>query len=139
MVNFCKMMIYPGVFSFQNFNFLGLLGVKGQKMVQNDKKVCQSPSISQELYIIWSSFVVHMGKRIISPVFFFIFLKLWFSRLLKGWKSKKCPKMTKKKNVLHFISQEAYTRWSWFWYTYVKWWYFQMLFSFFQHFDFLGC
>ena len=37
-------------------------GVKGQKLAKNDKQFCLSRSISQEPYIIWSSFVVH--KRV---------------------------------------------------------------------------
>ena len=33
-------MISPDVFSFfQNFDFLGVSGVEGQKMAQNDKKI----------------------------------------------------------------------------------------------------
>ena len=47
-----------------------------QKTVQNDKKFCLSGFISQEPYIIWSSFMVHMCKMIISPGFFFQFFKI---------------------------------------------------------------
>ena len=51
MVHLCKMIITPGVFLsfFQNFDFWG---VKGQKMVQNDKKLCLLCSISQEPYVL---------------------------------------------------------------------------------------
>ena len=50
-----------------------------QKTVQNDKKFCLSGFISQEPYIIWSSFMVHICKMIISPGFFFFnFSKLIF-------------------------------------------------------------
>ena len=69
----CKMIISSGVFSI----FLKILifwvhrGVKGQKMVQNDKKFCLLHSISQEPYIIWLSFMVQMYKMIISPGVFF--------------------------------------------------------------------
>ena len=45
--------------------------VKGQKTNQNDKKFCLSCSISQEPYIIWLSFMVHLCKMTISPVVFF--------------------------------------------------------------------
>ena len=56
MVCMCKMIISPGVFSFfQNFDFR-LWGVKGQKMVQNDKKLPLWCSISREPYMIWLSF-----------------------------------------------------------------------------------
>ena len=47
--------------------------LKGQKTVHNDKKFCLSHSISQEPYIIWLWFLVHMCKMMISPVNFFIF------------------------------------------------------------------
>ena len=51
--------------------------------------VCLLGIISQESYIMWSVFVVHMWKMMISPWFFFIFLKFWFSRLLGGLKGQK--------------------------------------------------
>ena len=58
--------------------------IKGQKMVQNEKKFCLSRSISQEPYIIWFSFMMHMCKMIISMSIFFIFSNSWFSDLLGG-------------------------------------------------------
>ena len=58
--------------------FWVVMGVKGQKTVQNDKKFCQSHFISQELYMIWFLFMVHMCKVMMSPGGFFIFLKFWF-------------------------------------------------------------
>ena len=64
--------------------FVGLLGgeegggVKGQKMVQNDKKLCTLHSISQEPYIM-----------------IFSILKIWFSGFSGDWRGKKWPKMTK--------------------------------------------
>ena len=86
MVHLCKMIIYPGVFFhfFQILIFWAVSGVKGQNMVQNDKKFCPSHSISQEPYIIWLSFMLDMCKMMISPGVFFIFFKFWFFRLL-GW------------------------------------------------------
>ena len=71
-------------------------GVKEQKMVQNDKKIFLSCLVSQEPYIIWLSFMLHLRKMIISPGSFFIFLKFWFFGLLRGWKGKNWSKMTKK-------------------------------------------
>ena len=57
----CKMIISLGVFSIF-FSKLLILWVhrrvKGQKTVQNDKKLCLSCSISQEPCIIWLSFMV---------------------------------------------------------------------------------
>ena len=51
--------------------------VKGQKMAQNDKNFCQSYLVSQEWYLIWLWFLVHICK-IISPAIFSIFSKFWF-------------------------------------------------------------
>ena len=53
-------------FSRHYFHFFKILNfwvhreVKGQKTVQNDKKVCLLCSISQEPCIIWFSFMVHV-------------------------------------------------------------------------------
>ena len=80
MLLMCKMIISSCIFFFFfNFNFWGCVrGVKGQKTVQNDKKFCLLHSISQETYIIWLSFMVHICKMICLGVFF-IFSKFWFS------------------------------------------------------------
>ena len=48
MIHLCKMMISPEVFLF----FRNVDWIKGQKMAQDDKKLCLSHSISQEEYII---------------------------------------------------------------------------------------
>ena len=90
------MIISSGVF----FIFFKILifwihrGVKGQKTVQNDKKLCLSRSISQEPYIIWLSFMVQMCKMIISPGVFFNF-KILIFWVVRGLKVQKWPKMTK--------------------------------------------
>ena len=75
-------------------------------MAQNDKSFCLSHSISQELYIMWFLFIVHICLIIISPGGFFFFcfnfdfrvvrgLKnsisqklyiIWFSRMVHLWK-----------------------------------------------------
>ena len=62
---------------FQNFDFLG---VKGQKMVQNDKKLCHAPYLRNHMIII----MVHMCKIISPGVFllFFIFSKFSFLGIL---------------------------------------------------------
>ena len=49
--------------------------VKDQKMSQDDKKLCLSHSISQEAYILWSSFLVSICKMMTSPDIFFVFSK----------------------------------------------------------------
>ena len=59
-------------------------GIKGEKMVQNEKKFCLSCSISQELYIIWFSFMVLMFNMIISPGSFLSLSEFLFSELLGG-------------------------------------------------------
>ena len=69
-------------FIFSKFWFSGLLGWgeggqegKGQKMIQNVKKIL-SHSVSPELYLIWLSFLVHMGKMISQKKLFFHFFKI---------------------------------------------------------------
>ena len=47
-----------------------------------------SHSTSQELYIIWLWFSVHMSKMMISPVFFFIFWKFWFLGVSRSKRAK---------------------------------------------------
>ena len=52
-VHLCELMISPGVFFiFSKFWFSGLLegGVKGQKMVQNEKKFCHAPYLRNHTY-----------------------------------------------------------------------------------------
>ena len=72
------------LYFFQTLIFGANSGVKGQKLAQNDKNLFLSHSISQEAYIIWSSFLVHMCKMMTSPDAFFNFSKFWFSGLLGG-------------------------------------------------------
>ena len=81
-------MIGPGFFSFYIFIFRAIMGVKGQKMAQDDKKLCLLYLISQEPYIIWLSYIADLCKMTISPEVVFIFSKFWFSSLLgvKGQK-----------------------------------------------------
>ena len=69
---------------FKTLIFQVVRRVKGQKMAQNDKKLCLSCLISQEPYIIWSSFMVHMCNRIISPGFFKIYSKFLFLGSIVG-------------------------------------------------------
>ena len=123
--------------SFFEFWFFGLLGGSKGKKWQEDKKLCPLHFISQEPYIIWSWFMVHMCKRIISPGVFYIFSK--FSGSIVGWKSKKWPKMTK-----NYVCCTPYlSKHTWFDHVFcctsLKWWHLQMFFSFFQNFGFLGC
>ena len=63
---------YPQIFLhfFQVFVSSVSIGVKGQKMAQNDKKLCLLHSISQEAYIIWLWFLVYIYKMMASRCFF---------------------------------------------------------------------
>ena len=95
---------------------------KRVKMVINDKKFCLFCSMSQELYAIWSSFMVlvHIFKMIISPGFFSCFQNFDFPGCYWG-STKKLSKMTKK-----FVWDTPYPRnHTWYdchlWYTCVKW------------------
>ena len=73
---------------FQNFDFLGCLEGQRENMPQNDKKLCTLHFISQEPYIIWSWFMVHMCKRIIFPSVFYIFWNFNFQVQYWGKRAK---------------------------------------------------
>ena len=104
--------------------------VKGQQLAQNYKKFCLLHSISQESYIIWSSFVVHKSKMIIPPGVFFLIFQNFDFLLLGGSKGKKWPIMIKN-SVRHALYLRNHTSYECeFCYTCVKWWYLQMFFSF---------
>ena len=97
-VNLCRMIISPGFF----FLFSKILifwvvrETKGQKVVQNDKKFCLLRSISQEPYLMWLSFMVHMCKMIISPGVFFHFFKILIFRIVREGKGQKTVQNNKK-------------------------------------------
>ena len=82
-VHECKMIISPdSFFIFSKLWFSGLLGgSKGKKWPKITKTLS---FISQEPYIIWSWFMVHMCKRIIFPGVFYIVLKFEFSGSILG-------------------------------------------------------
>ena len=65
---------------------------KGHKMVQNDKTLYPLCSISQDPYIIWLSFMIHMCKMIISPCVFSIFFNIFIFRVVSGVKGQKMTK-----------------------------------------------
>ena len=101
MVLMFKMILRPGVFfTFSKCWFSGLLGGGGGNRAKNSPK-WQTMSVVLNIsgYIIWSLFVVHMCKMIISPGVFFYYhyyffkvLIFWVVRRVKG---QKWPKMTK--------------------------------------------
>ena len=79
MIHICKMIISPGIFFiFSKILFFCLLGGSKGKKWPKILKNCPPCLISQESYIIWSSFTVQMCKRIISPSFFYIFPNFHF-------------------------------------------------------------
>ena len=115
LVHLCKLIISPGVFPFHFFKvfiFWVFRVLKGQKMVQNDKKFCLSLSISQEPCIIWLSFIVHICKMIIcSGIFFFHFFKILIFQVVRGVNVQKMVQNYKKFCPSHSISQELYIIW----------------------------
>ena len=109
MVHMCKMIISPGFsFIFSKFGFFGLR-LEVQKLVQN-KKNSLSHSISQEPYTIWLSFMLHIGKMIISR-HFFQFFKILIFQVVRRVKGQKTVLNDKKLCPLHSISQEQYIMW----------------------------
>ena len=89
---------------FQNYDFAVASGVKEQKTTKNERKLFQEP------YLIWSSFMIHLCKMIISPGVFFIFPKFRFSGLLGDTRAKNSAKW-QKCLFIHSISQEPYMIW----------------------------
>ena len=85
--------------------------VKRQKTVQNDKKFCRSRFISQEPYITWLRFMVHICKMIISPGFFIHFFKIFIFWVVRGVKGQKVVQNDKKFCPSRFISLEPYIIW----------------------------
>ena len=81
-------------------------------------------TISQEPYITWSLFLVHMCQMMISHGgFFHIFKNFWFFGSLAGAGSRKgvwgCKRAKnspnwKKKHPIYIISQKECSIWSWF-------------------------
>ena len=108
-----KMIISPGIFFIlSKCWFFGILGrgeAKGQKMAQNDKKLCPLHSISQEPYIICLSIMVRMCKMIISLSV--SSSKFWFTGFSGGLKCKKGQKWQKRLSVAPYISG-TYIIWS---------------------------
>ena len=82
--------------------------LKGQKTVQNGKKLCLSWSISQEPYIIWLSFMVQMCKMKISPGVFFNFKILILKDCQGAESTKNGPKWQKFLSVASYISGTIY-------------------------------
>ena len=135
----CKMIISLVVF----FIFLKILifclhwGVKVQKRSRMTKNyVCHTPYLRNHIsydiiYHLWCKCVKWYYLKV-----FFSMLKFWFSRLSRGRKGKKWPKMTNFFVCLTPYSQEAYIIWLWFWVHMCKMMISTAKFFIFQNFDF---
>ena len=69
---------------FQNFDFFGYKGGKKGKNSLKWQKILSVALNISEPCIIWSLFMLHMCKMIISPIVFYIFSKFWFLGLFGG-------------------------------------------------------
>ena len=116
-------------FIFSKFWFFGLLGGSRAKNGPTWQKLCLSSPISEKPYLIWSSFVAHMCKRIISPGFIFTFFPNFNFR---GQYGKKRPKMAKNGVCCTSYLRKHTSYECDFCYTFVKWWYLQQFFHFFK-------
>ena len=112
LVDLCKMIISPGIFLILLvFSFSGsYVGKRAKNGLRWQKNSCLLHLISQELYIIWLSFMVHLCKMMISPGVFFHFFKIFDSMgCYKGRGggckgAKNCPKWEKILSTLLHIT-----------------------------------
>ena len=75
------------------------------------QKIVLSHSISQEPYIMWLLFMVHLWKMIISSVIFFHFFKILIFWVHSGVKWQKTVQNDKKFCLSCSISQKPYIMW----------------------------
>ena len=88
---------------------------------------------------IWSWFLVHLCKMMISPSVFFNFFKILFFWGVTGVKWQKIAQNDKKLCLSRFISQEHHTSYDChLWYTCVKWWYLHGFFFVYSKLWFFG-
>ena len=119
MVHMSKVIISPGIsFIFSKFWFAGSIRrVKGQKTVQNDKKILSCAPYLRN-HALYDCHLWYMCKMVISPDIFFNVSKVWFSRLPGGEKPKTSQKWQTILCVLPYISGTLYDLYLW--YTFVK-------------------
>ena len=152
-------MISPGFFVFSKFLGGGGWG-EGAKRQKMDKmfwffwllvglkckkcpkmiKWCLSHCISQDARITRFWFLVHMCKIMTSPDFFFHFLKILIFWIVRGVKVKNGQNDKEWCPFFYVYTSMVWNCTSYdcaFWYTCVKLWYLQQVFTFFQNFDFL--
>ena len=89
------------------FSFWAVLGVKGQKTVQNDKKFCLSCLYLMD-HVSYDCHLWYMCKMIISPGVFSFFQNFDFFGCKR---TKNGPKWQKNLSVTRSISQEPYFIW----------------------------
>ena len=108
----------------------------GGKRAENGSRWQKSSrSISQEAYVVWLWFLVHMCTIMASLDASFIFSKFDFA-VVRGVKGQKMAQNDKKFHLtLYLRNRTSYD--CGFWYTFVKW-YILQFFSFFQNSKFLG-
>ena len=126
----------PGFFFFFSKLWFSRLFRAGKwaKIVQNDKKLCLSCFISQEQYIIWSPFMVHMYKTVLSLGGFSFFqnFDFWVVRGIK--RADNGPKWQKFLSITPYTTETIHHM-IFIYGTHM----FCFVFSFFQSFNFLGC
>ena len=119
------------------YNFFKILifqaGVKGQEMVQNDKKFWRTPGLRNQT---WSSFLLRKCRMIMSPGVFFHFFKILIFLVVWRGKGQKLLKMTKNavRCTLYLRNHISYNLHLW--YTCVKGWYLYALIHFFKMLNF---
>ena len=104
--------VYPSICPFIIFiiifgalvKMLGLLKGKKQPRMKNRNQI-RRESVSQEEYSIWSSFLVHLCKMMISLSIFFHFFKILIFGIVSGLKGQKIPKMPQ-----NSVSRASYRR-----------------------------
>ena len=89
---------------FQNFEFPGFQGVKGQKMAPKWQKIL-SVSLQIPGNVPHCGFWCKCIKWMISPATFFIFSKFWFLGVLGGIKGQKMTQNYQFQSVTLFIAR----------------------------------
>ena len=107
MIHMCKTIISAGIFFiFSKFWFCrSLVGWKGKKMTQNDKKLSLSHSISQEPYFLW---LIIYNAHLHNDIFrrFFHFFKILILQIVSGVKGQRMTQTDKKFCPSPSVAQE---------------------------------
>ena len=92
----------------------------------------------QQLFLELQNFIGSFMRLIFITQFKIEFLRPFTDRRKVLGKMPDSPKWKQSLHLSCAISLEKYSRWSWFWYTCVKWWYLQGFFLIFDIFIFQG-